>query len=211
MGSAGDDSAFDGQHNRCDQLSHPDGATKFTAILPACGGLFSFVVDYLGSASLEIQKSALIGHSAGDMFDLIEAAEHYPTFLPWCAKAAILTRDEGVVVAQITIDYHGVQFSLRTRNPKRRPHWMAIHLEQGPFQHFEGEWRLTELTPDACKIEFSLRYEFGGPVVGRVAGRVFDGIAGNLVDAFANRAEKVLGRQQPGVGGNLFPTSGTRS
>src|ERR1700719_4460015 len=130
MGSAGDDSAFDGQHNRCDQLSHPDGAhspltrrvdlpacarhaTKFTAILPACGGLFSFVIDYLGSASLEIQKSALIGHSAGDMFDLIEAAEHYPTFLPWCAKAAILTRDEGVVVAQITIDYHGAQFSLR--------------------------------------------------------------------------------------------------
>jgi ribosome-associated toxin RatA of RatAB toxin-antitoxin module len=160
---------------------------------------------------LEIQKSALISHSAGDMFDLIEAAEHYPAFLPWCAKAAILTRDDDLVVAQITVDYHGVQFSLRTRNPKRRPHWMAIHLEQGPFQHFEGEWRLTELTPDACKIEFALHYEFGGPLVGRVAGRVFDGIAGNLVDAFANRAEKVLGRQQPGTGGNPFPTSGARS
>jgi ribosome-associated toxin RatA of RatAB toxin-antitoxin module len=185
--------------------------TEFMAILRACGGLFSRVVDDPRSASLEIQKSALISHSAGDMFDLIEAAEHYPTFLPWCAKAAILTRDDDVVVAQMTVDYRGVQFSFRTRNPKRRPHWMAIHLEQGPFQHFEGEWRLTELTPDACKIEFSLRYEFGGALVGKLASRVFEGIASNLVDAFANRADQVLGRQQPSVGGDSSPTSGTTS
>jgi len=76
---------------------------------------------YPGVASLEIQKSALIGYSAAKMFDLIEAAEDYPTFLPWCAKAAILGRDEHVVVARITVNYHGVDFSFTTRNPKRRP------------------------------------------------------------------------------------------
>jgi ribosome-associated toxin RatA of RatAB toxin-antitoxin module len=61
-----------------------------------------------------------------------------------------------------------------------------------------------------CKIEFSLRYEFGGALVGKLAGRVFDGIAGNLVDAFANRAEQVLGRQRPG-GTPDTPTSGAIS
>lgn len=160
---------------------------------------------------MEIHKSALIGHSAVNMFDLIEAAEHYPKFLPWCANAAILTRDEGVVVAQITIDYHGVYFSLTTRNPKRRPHWMAIHLEQGPFRRFEGEWRLTELTPDACKIDFALRYEFGGALVGKLAGSIFGGIASTLVDAFANRAERVLGRQRPHSSLDASPTLGTTS
>jgi ribosome-associated toxin RatA of RatAB toxin-antitoxin module len=183
-------------------------------MLAAGRELFSRVLDALEIVELdvmEIQKSALIGHSAADMFDLIEAAEHYPAFLPWCAKAAILMRDEHVVVARITVDYHGVDFSFTTRNPKRRPHWMAIHLEHGPFKHFEGEWRLTELAADGCKIEFSLRYEFGGPLVGKLAGRVFEGIASTLVDAFAHRAEQVLGRQQPSFDGDSFPTSGTTS
>ena len=139
------------------------------------------------------------------MFDLIEAAEYYPKFLPWCANAVILTRDESVVVAQITVNYHGVHFGFTTRNPKRRPHWMAIHLEEGPFRRFEGEWRLTELAVDACKIDFALRYEFGGALVGKLVGRVFDGIASTLVDAFANRAEQMQGREQQSFNRESFP------
>ena len=139
------------------------------------------------------------------MFDLIEAAEYYPKFLPWCANAVILTRDESVVVAQITVDYHGVRFGFTTRNPKRRPNWMAIHLEEGPFRRFEGEWRLTELAADACKIDFALRYEFGGALVGTLVAPVFDGIASTLVDAFVNRAEQAQRRQQPSINRDSSP------
>jgi ribosome-associated toxin RatA of RatAB toxin-antitoxin module len=160
---------------------------------------------------LEIHKSALIGHSAPIMFDLIEAAEFYPSFLPWCTNAAVLMRDEHVVVAQINISYHGLDLSFTTRNPKRRPHWMAIQLEEGPFRRFEGEWRLTELTADACKIEFSLRYELGGALVSKLASRVFEGIASSLIDAFANRAAQVAHHPQADRRRDALPPSGTTS
>ena len=143
---------------------------------------------------MEIRRSALIGHPAASTFDLIEAAEHYPEFLPWCADAVILARDESVVAARLTVDYHGLRFDMTTRNPKQRPHWMAIHLERGPFRRFEGDWRVAELGPDACKIEFTLRYEFDSALVGKLAGSVFERIADTMIDAFANRAEDVLGR-----------------
>ena len=55
------------------------------------------------------------------MFDLIEAAEHYPQFLPWCSAATILERTDDVVVARIVISYRGVKFDFVTRNPKRAP------------------------------------------------------------------------------------------
>ena len=139
---------------------------------------------------MEIRRSALIGRPAASTFDMIEAAEQYPEFLPWCADAVILARDASVVVARLTLNYHGLHFDLTTRNPKRRPHWMAIHLERGPFRRFEGEWRVVELAADACKIEFTLHYEFDNALVGKLAGRVFDGIADKLVDAFAQRAEQ---------------------
>ena len=154
---------------------------------------------------MEINKSALIGQSAADMFDLIEAAEHYPEFLPWCAEAVILTRDESVVSARLTVDYLGVRFSLTTRNPKRRPHWMAVHMQDGPFRRFEGEWRLTELAPDRCKVDFALRYEFG-ILFGILAGPVFDGIATTFVDAFVKRAEQIQSQRQSIVNRGSLPT-----
>lgn len=140
---------------------------------------------------MEINKSALIDRSAPTIFDLIEAAEHYPAFLPWCVDAVILARDDSLVVARISIKYHGLQFDLTTRNPKRRPQWIAVHLERGPFRSFEGEWKIIELAADACKIEFILRYEFDSALVSTLASGVFNGIADTLVDAFAHRAEEI--------------------
>jgi ribosome-associated toxin RatA of RatAB toxin-antitoxin module len=66
---------------------------------------------------------------------------------------------------------------------------MAIRMEKGPFRRFEGEWQITALGNEACKIELALRYEFDN-ALGRVAGRIFDGIADTIVDAFARRAEE---------------------
>jgi len=137
---------------------------------------------------MEVRRTALVPFSAATMFDLIEAAEHYPSFLPWCVGATILERDDAVVVADIHVNYRNVRFNFTTRNPKHRPDFMAITLERGPFRRFDGDWRLAELAPDACKIEFSLRYDFESSLLGRLASPVFERIANTLVDAFVARA-----------------------
>ena len=146
----------------------------------------------------EVHKSALVAFPVDGMFDLIEAAENYPAFLPWCAGATVLARDDNVVSARIAIDYHGLRFHIVTHNPKRRPDFMAIHLEQGPFRQFSGEWSLVKLAADACKVEFFLRYEFQSSTMTRLAGPVFDRIANTLVDAFVGRAEAVYGGSATG-------------
>jgi ribosome-associated toxin RatA of RatAB toxin-antitoxin module len=142
---------------------------------------------------MEVHRSALVEYPAEAMFDLIEAAEHYPSFLPWCAGAKIVSRDESVVVADIAIDFHGVRFSFTTRNPKRRPEWMAVMLERGPFRRFEGEWHLRPLASTACKIEFALRYELDSALARTVAGPVFSRIVNSLFDAYVARADQTLG------------------
>jgi ribosome-associated toxin RatA of RatAB toxin-antitoxin module/CRP-like cAMP-binding protein len=141
---------------------------------------------------MEVRKTVLVSHSAEEMFDLIEAAEHYPAFVPGCRAAQIIERDETVVAARLTLRSAGISIELETRNPKRRPTWMEVTLTRGPFRHFYGEWRLTPLNAAACRIDFTLAYELDG-VAGRVAAPVFARIADNLVDAFVTRAERVLG------------------
>ena len=140
---------------------------------------------------MDVRKTVLVGHSAEQMFDLIEACEHYPDFLPWCSGATVIARDENTVVADITVNYLGVRFDFRTRNPKRRPTAMTIHLERGPFRHFDGVWELTPLAADGCRIDFGLRYDFDSTAMARVARPVFDRIANTLVDRFVARADQV--------------------
>ena len=136
-----------------------------------------------------VRRSALVAQPATHLFDLIEAAEHYPNILPWCTRARIVSRDEGLVSADLQVQWAGVKFEMRTRNPKQRPEFMAIHLERGPFRRFEGEWRLTTLASDACKVAFVLDYEFDSAFMTQAAGPMFSRIADTLVDAFVRRAE----------------------
>lgn len=135
-----------------------------------------------------VRRTALVERPAFHMFDLIEAAEQYPQFLPWCVGATIVSRDDELVSADLRVRYAGVHFEVRTRNPKRRPEHMTIHLERGPFKRFEGEWTLRALSEDACKVDFTLDYEFASRMVTSVAGPVLDRMANAMVDAFVNRA-----------------------
>lgn len=143
------------------------------------------------SRGVEVRRSALVAHPAERVYAVIEAAEDYPAFLPWCAAAHIVERSAEVVAARIHIAWRGVRFSFVTRNPKRAPLWMAIGLEEGPFRRFEGEWNLTRLGELGCRVEFRLGYEMNSSLLGALAGPVFQHAVDTLVDAFVRRADDV--------------------
>jgi ribosome-associated toxin RatA of RatAB toxin-antitoxin module len=139
-----------------------------------------------------VRRSLLMPYPAEAMFDLIEQAEHYPQFIPWCTDAVILERSDEIVAARISMRVAGLTLSLQTRNPKRRPEWLALRMVRGPLRRFEGEWRLTPLNAAACRIEFTLSYEIGDGMIERVAGPVFARMADAMVDAYVARAERIL-------------------
>lgn len=140
---------------------------------------------------MQVRRTALVAHPAERIFALIEAAEDYPSFLPWCQSAQILQRDADVVVARLQLAWHGLKFGFVTRNPKRAPSWMAIELQEGPFRHFRGEWQLTALAAWGCRVEFLLDYEFDTALVGGLATPLFDKATNSLVDAFVKRADSL--------------------
>lgn len=144
-----------------------------------------------GSRAVAVRRQALVAHPADRIFAIIEAAEDYPAFLPWCAGATILQREPELVSARIHIAWRGVRFSFVTRNPKRSPEWMTIGLEEGPFRRFDGRWTLTPLAEWGCRVEFGLVYEMNSAILGALAGRVFEHAVNTLVDAFVERADEV--------------------
>ena len=140
---------------------------------------------------VEISRSVLVPYSAEAMFDLIEQAERYPSFLPWCTAADILERNDDWVAARLQISYAKLRFEMRTRNPKRRPEWLQLRLVDGPFREFRGDWHLVPLGDLGCKVTFQLAYQTSG-LLDRVAKAAMERVFDSVVDAFVKRAEATL-------------------
>jgi len=137
-----------------------------------------------------IARSALVSHSAEQMFALVSEIESYPRFLPWCDKARVVERGQGRAVASLRINFRGLKEEFTTENRERPDDRIDMKLVSGPFRSLEGIWRFTALSDRACKVELDLRYEFASALLDRVIGAVFDEIANSLVDAFAREADR---------------------
>ena len=146
----------------------------------------------------QVKKSVLLWYSAHEMYALVTAVEDYPRFLPWCARAEVIARDERGLTARLDLAYAGVRHAFTTRNVQVPDESVHIGLVDGPFSMLEGMWRFLSLpiaseTEKACKIEFDMRYAFSNGPLEHLISPVFDRIANTFVDAFVKRAEQVYG------------------
>jgi ribosome-associated toxin RatA of RatAB toxin-antitoxin module len=137
----------------------------------------------------EVKRSALVDKSPAELFALINDIESYPQFLPWCTHARIDSRSPCEIVATLGVRQGLLHAEFTTRNtlePER-----AIHMQlQGgsAFRMLEGEWRLTPIEADGCRVDLALRFAFRNPLTALVLEPKFAATVGSLVNAFVARA-----------------------
>ena len=135
-----------------------------------------------------IARSAIVEHSAEEMYALVDDIESYPSFLPWCSNARVERVDSGKR-ATLTVGLRGLRQSFTTLNENRAGEAIDMQLVEGPFRRFSAAWRFRPLGERACSIEFILEYEFSSRALGRLLEPLFDHIADTMVDAFKRRAD----------------------
>ncbi|MBM3386367.1 MAG: type II toxin-antitoxin system RatA family toxin [Betaproteobacteria bacterium] len=143
-----------------------------------------------------IHKSVLIWYSPEEMFRLVTEVERYPDFLPWCEHTRVIERTGEGMVAEIGLRMSGLKQAFTTRNTHVQGREVQMQLVDGPFSNLSGGWTFHPVgdgSQRACKVELQLRYGFSNAALSALVGPVFDKIAGSLVDAFIQRAQKVYG------------------
>ncbi|MEA3290964.1 MAG: type II toxin-antitoxin system RatA family toxin [Pseudomonadota bacterium] len=140
-----------------------------------------------------IERSALVPHSARQMFDLVNDVSGYPDFLPWCGGTCLIEESAERITASITIAFKGVHKEFTTSNRITQGEMIEIELVDGPFSHLVGHWRFKALDESACKISLALDFGFSNRVAGMVVGPVFKHIADSMVESFCRRASEVYG------------------
>jgi ribosome-associated toxin RatA of RatAB toxin-antitoxin module len=138
-----------------------------------------------------VKKSALVRHSAENMFALVKDVESYPEFLPGCHSSRVLRQSDEEICAEIVVARVGIKQAFSTCNRFEAGKWMGLELKEGPFRKLRGDWHFTPLREDACKVELELEFEFAGFLIDKAFGSVFRHVADNMVDAFCKRADEV--------------------
>lgn len=139
-----------------------------------------------------IERSALLPHSAEQIFDLVADIERYPEFLEGCVGAHILERTEQSVTATLRLSKGGITHGFTTQNTLNRPERMELRLIEGPFEAFSGHWVFRPLGEGACKASLRLQFELAGGLASVAIGKLFDKVALDLVDAVVRRASQQL-------------------
>lgn len=140
-----------------------------------------------------IKRSALVSYSVRQMFELVDAIEEYPHFLPWCHASHVNLRTEKMVEASLEIAWSGIHKSFTTRNQLFPFERIEIFLIDGPFRRLEGKWHFMPIGPQGSKIDLDLEFEMTGRLVDKIFQPVFHHMANSLVDAFCKRAVEIYG------------------
>ncbi len=142
-----------------------------------------------------IDRSALVMHSAQQMYDLINDIESYPQFMHGCQKATVISRTEDEVVGELSLGVAGLNHSFTTRNVLVPGEEMQMNLVEGPFKSFGASWHFKALSDEACKVTLKMEFDFSGGIMGFALEKLFNHSATTLVDALVNRANEVYGAQ----------------
>jgi ribosome-associated toxin RatA of RatAB toxin-antitoxin module len=140
-----------------------------------------------------IKRSAIVPHTVEEMYQLVNAIEDYPKFVPWCNQVEIHYRDEDEVRASLFFEGGGFKKSFTTSNRLQKNKMIEIRLVDGPFRHLEGFWRFDEQADNQSLILLDLEFELSNKLLGLAFGAVFNQVANTLVDAFSKRANEVYG------------------
>lgn len=139
----------------------------------------------------QISRSALVPFSAEQMYQLVNDVHSYPDFLPGCTGSRVINASYNEMTAAVDVAKAGISKTFTTRNTLLDNQSINMQLVDGPFRKLMGGWHFTPLSPEACKVELHLDFEFTNKLIELAFGKVFKELAGNMVQAFTQRAKEV--------------------
>ncbi|MBD1228866.1 MULTISPECIES: type II toxin-antitoxin system RatA family toxin [Xenorhabdus] len=139
----------------------------------------------------QISRSALVPYSVEQMYKLVNDVTSYPDFLPGCVGSRVISSSNNEMTASVEVSKAGISKTFVTRNTLFDNQRISMQLVDGPFRKLMGGWHFTPLSEDACKVELHLDFEFTNKLIELAFGKVFKELAGNMVQAFTQRAREV--------------------
>lgn len=132
-------------------------------------------------------------YSCDQLFALATDIESYPTFIPWCRSARVLSRDGAVREVDNRFGAGPADLGFRSRAVEDPPHRLAITSGDGPFRRFELIWSFTPLAGGGCRVRADYVVDFRSGWLQGLARLTVHEVERRVVRKFRDRARAVYG------------------
>ena len=111
-----------------------------------------------------IRRTIEVEASAEKLYEVVFDIEQYPSFLTWCDSSEILSVEDHLVTASLTINILGFKSTITTLNKSCRPTKIEMSLQEGPFKSFKGTWLFEEITLEKTRVSYTMEYQIANPI-----------------------------------------------
>ncbi len=139
---------------------------------------------------MKIERTALVTHSAQNMYKLVHDVAAYPLFLRWCTHAEVHEQSDAHQVASLGVAVAGIVQRFTTRNELVPGERVTLALVEGPFRSLHGEWLFMPLGAQGSKISLQLNFEFVPGLISMAFQSGFKYIADHMIQEFCKRADE---------------------
>ena len=145
-----------------------------------------------GAAVRTVHKAARVNASRDQAFRLVSDVSDYPRFIDNCDDVTIKEDSDGVLSADIRLNWHGLNGQFPIAMQYEQPRRVNVVFTTDMFRHLETDWSFTEEDADTgCNINLAIYYEFESRMKQMLFGGAVENIATRLIEAVAAEAEKV--------------------
>ena len=141
---------------------------------------------------LVYEEKKFLPHTPEQMYQLVQAVEQYPEFLPWCAGTRVRERgtdDNDYMIADMIVGFKGISETYSCR-VNLHPHIPRIDIDymDGLFKHLYNHWHFMP-ADGGCTVDFRIEFEFKSKIMSGILSPFFSDVAKTMVSAFEKRAE----------------------
>tara|TARA_E500000178_G_C16406529_1_gene481049 strand:- start:22 stop:450 length:429 start_codon:yes stop_codon:yes gene_type:complete len=138
-----------------------------------------------------ISRSALVPHSAAQMYAIVNDVEHYPDFVPWCSGSEFKMLADDQKQATLHFSRGTIKTAFTTRNTLTAGETIAMQLLDGPFKQLQGAWTFTDIDDIGSRVELSLQFELSNPMLKVALEAFFNQLCDRMVSSFVERARQL--------------------
>jgi coenzyme Q-binding protein COQ10 len=138
-------------------------------------------------------------YSAEQMFSLAADIEAYPSFVPGCQRAQIVSRAGDGTRERLLVEnefgFGPARRFFHTRAEFDPPRGLSIVSRDGPWRLFSMAWRFA---PEGagCRLACEVKLDFQSRVLNLLAPVAAAEVEGQVLAAFERRAEKLFGARR---------------
>jgi ribosome-associated toxin RatA of RatAB toxin-antitoxin module len=144
-----------------------------------------------GSGLKVVERSAIVGFSAAQMFALVNDVGRYPEFLPWCDAARVEDVSSTIRIATVNIARGLLKTHFTTQNHLAPDTEILMNLLDGPFRSLTGQWRFEAIGERGSRVSFRVEFEFKNTLMAAAFNAIFETLCGTIVAAFVQRASEI--------------------